>query len=561
MRKFLLKISFALVFSVSSLMSFSQIVISQVYGGGGNAGADYTHDFVELFNAGDEAVNINGWSIQYASAAGTSWSNHSVLPDSTLLPGQYFLIQQSQGTGGTTPLPTPDFVPPSLITMGAINLKILLANDAVIVSGENPTDANIVDKVGFGSATGFEGTVAPALSNTTAGFRLIGGCQDTNDNGADFIAAAPNPRNSASPLHVCSEIPEETVVTVSTENDVPAVINTLGGSLQLVASITPIETSQEVTWSITAGNAFASIDANGLVTAIADGTVTVVATSVADATASDEIDVVITNQTIAVVSVTASVTDGLPAQINTDGGTLQLEAVVFPSEANQEVVWSVSNGNLFATVDANGLVSALSNGTATLRATSAEDENIFDDIDVVISNQTIAVTSVVVTTQSGGAAEILVEDGTLQLVATANPVGASQQVVWSVQSGGSVASVNQSGLVTALSVGTATIRATSASNNTIYGELVVEVDYEIIGIEEDLNATMIQLYPNPTNGIINLKGVQELTSVSIYNVLGCLVYTTTTQSQINLSPFENGFYVVKVKTAQGKESIINVLKQ
>src|SRR6266545_4300063 len=47
------------------------VVISQVYGGGGNAGAPYTHDFVELFNRGSATVSLAGWSVQYTSATGT----------------------------------------------------------------------------------------------------------------------------------------------------------------------------------------------------------------------------------------------------------------------------------------------------------------------------------------------------------------------------------------------------------------------------------------------------------------------------------------------------------
>src|SRR5688572_27534580 len=51
------------------------VVISQVYGGGGNAGASLTHDFVELFNAGAVSVSLTGWSLQYATSAGTSWQS------------------------------------------------------------------------------------------------------------------------------------------------------------------------------------------------------------------------------------------------------------------------------------------------------------------------------------------------------------------------------------------------------------------------------------------------------------------------------------------------------
>jgi uncharacterized protein len=51
--------------------SSPHIVISQVYGGGGNSGAPYTHDFIELFNRSSEPVSLAGWSVQYASATGS----------------------------------------------------------------------------------------------------------------------------------------------------------------------------------------------------------------------------------------------------------------------------------------------------------------------------------------------------------------------------------------------------------------------------------------------------------------------------------------------------------
>ena len=89
------------------------IVISQIYGGGGNgATSQYSNDFVELFNRGSSPVNISGWSVHYASATGTNWLPAAPLPNVTLQPGQYFLIQFTGGTMGGSPLPTPDFVAP-----------------------------------------------------------------------------------------------------------------------------------------------------------------------------------------------------------------------------------------------------------------------------------------------------------------------------------------------------------------------------------------------------------------------------------------------------------------
>src|SRR4029450_12353334 len=44
----------------------SDVVISQIYGGGGNSNATYHNDYVELYNRGGSAVDLTGWSLQYA---------------------------------------------------------------------------------------------------------------------------------------------------------------------------------------------------------------------------------------------------------------------------------------------------------------------------------------------------------------------------------------------------------------------------------------------------------------------------------------------------------------
>src|SRR6266849_1682948 len=49
----------------------ADIVISQVYGGGGNSGAPYANDFIELFNRGTTTVSLAGWSVQYTSESCT----------------------------------------------------------------------------------------------------------------------------------------------------------------------------------------------------------------------------------------------------------------------------------------------------------------------------------------------------------------------------------------------------------------------------------------------------------------------------------------------------------
>jgi uncharacterized protein len=204
------------VFSFTTVAA-PRLAISQVYGGGGNTGATYTNDFIEVFNRGTSAVSLNGWSVQYTSATGTTWQVTN-LSNVSLQPGQYYLVQEAAGSGGTTPLPTPDAT--GSIAMAAAAGKVALVNTTTALSGSCPTGASIFDLVGFGTtASCFEGTgPAPAPSNTTADLRNGAGCTDTNDNAADFTTGAPAPRNTASPLHDCSADTAPSVASTNPAN-------------------------------------------------------------------------------------------------------------------------------------------------------------------------------------------------------------------------------------------------------------------------------------------------------------------------------------------------------
>ncbi|MCA9997625.1 MAG: lamin tail domain-containing protein, partial [Anaerolineales bacterium] len=185
------------------------IVISQIYGGGGNAGATYTHDFIELFNLGSSDVDITGWSVQYTSASGTAWQTTPLA--GTIAPGQYYLVQEAQGAGGTTPLPTPDAS--GSLNLSATSGKISLVSNATPLTGSCPL-ADAVDFVGYGSPNCAEGSAAPTLSNTLAAQRGSDGCNETDSNAADFASGAPNPRNSSSPTNVCTP-PSDDAPTVT----------------------------------------------------------------------------------------------------------------------------------------------------------------------------------------------------------------------------------------------------------------------------------------------------------------------------------------------------------
>lgn len=202
--------------SVAGLMTSSpaaatpgELVISQVYGGGGNSGAPLSHDFVELFNRSSAPVSLDGWSVQYASATGAGhFAAGAVSLGGVLNPGQYYLIRMGGGGAGEA-LPPPDAT--GGVLMGAAGGKVALVrsvtglacNGAPVVCAPEQL-AQIADLVGYGNAAFAEGAPAPTPSAALAVRRKAGGCTDTDANAADFETAAPAPRGTATPLAPCA---------------------------------------------------------------------------------------------------------------------------------------------------------------------------------------------------------------------------------------------------------------------------------------------------------------------------------------------------------------------
>jgi hypothetical protein len=173
----------------------ADVVISQVYGGGGNSGATLKNDYVQLYNHGTAPIDLAGWSVQYAAKTGASWQ---VTPLSgQVAAGARFLVAEAAGAGGTTDLPTPDVT--GSIAMSATNGKVALVEnaDALTCGATCAAATGVHDFVGYGAANDAEGGhPAPVLSNTTADIRAGSGATDTDDNAADFAAGTPDPEGS-----------------------------------------------------------------------------------------------------------------------------------------------------------------------------------------------------------------------------------------------------------------------------------------------------------------------------------------------------------------------------
>ncbi len=188
------------------------LVISQVYGAGGNVGAVFANDYVELFNRGSEPVSTEGMSVQYASATGTGDFQATPLTPVSVPPGGYHLVRLTGGANGA-PLPAADST--GTRDLSGTNGKVALATGttSIACNGGSSTCTpeelgRIVDLVGFGTANFFEGAAAaPSPSTTTALLRGAGGCTDTDQNGTDLAPGAPAPRNAATTPAPCGGAP------------------------------------------------------------------------------------------------------------------------------------------------------------------------------------------------------------------------------------------------------------------------------------------------------------------------------------------------------------------
>ena len=196
----------ALALTALSSSAQTRLVISQMYGGGGNTGAQFTNDFLELYNPTSSAISLNGLSIQYAAATSAAW-NSVALPAAVVQPGHYFLIQAAAGTTvPNSPLSPPaDFVVPAAGSSGnplnfsATAGKVAIVHGAAALTLACPAPSAYVTLIGYGpTANCYEGTgPAPAPSNTTADVRANPNA-DNFDNPSDFTIAAPTPHNSGS---------------------------------------------------------------------------------------------------------------------------------------------------------------------------------------------------------------------------------------------------------------------------------------------------------------------------------------------------------------------------
>jgi hypothetical protein len=359
----------------------SGVVISQVYGGGGNSGATLKNDFVELFNRGTGAVDLTGWSVQYAASGGTSWQRTN-LTALTLQPGQYYLVQESAGAGGTDNLPTPD-ASGTIAMSGTAGKVALVSSQTSITSGTACPTTGIVDFVGYGSAANcFEGTgPTGTLSNTTAALRANSGCTDTDQNAADFATGTPVPRNTMAPTHDCTA-----PTGVGSPASVPA-----GDSTVLTVTVTP--GFAPASTGLTVSCDLSAIDGSPTQSFVDDGTK-------GDVTAGD----LVYSDSVTIPAGASPGNDSIPCTVSDAQGRSSSTTIALTVEGPLEPIHAIQGAAHISPL-ADHVVST--NGIVTARATNGfwmQDPN--PDADVATSEGVFVFTSSTPSVTAGDAVHV-----------------------------------------------------------------------------------------------------------------------------------------------------------
>jgi len=314
--------------------------------------------------------------------------------------------------------------------------------------------------------------------------------------------------------------------------------------------------------------------------------------------------------------VVATAANALP-EIIANNGTLQLNATVHPAAFGQMVIWEITEGNEFATVDQEGLVTALGNGSVTIKATSAEDDAFFGEITIAISNQlsceeehpgsTEPITRVQFAdidnaSSADGGAEVPFTENfttvTAQLTAgesyiltvKGNTAGEflnhvtayadwNQDNVFTEEETYQVGTLeNSTGTDDTEAALSITVPETAADGNTVLrivklkDESIVPCNFALYGQTEyygltvvhaaaidHVNKTMVTVYPNPVKDVLNITTTLPVSTVGIYNNLGQLVLSTTAPA-IDMATLSSGMYIVKVQLHNGVQSVYKIIK-
>ncbi len=258
-----------------------------------------------------------------------------------------------------------------------------------------------------------------------------------------------------------------------------------GAKLPLTATLTPANTTQTgIVWE-SSDTSIATVS-GGVVTGVAAGSATITATSSVNSEITDTFTVTVEQVDVDLESVAIYVAGEEASAANMyEGDFLQLASVLTPANTTQHgISWSSNNASV-ATVNSDGLVTAVKAGTATITLQPTDNSSVSPaTIIITVAKKPVPITAITVKAEND--ATHMYVGNTLQMTAELDPIDTTDTgVVWSSLNE-DYATIDSAGLVTAIAEGEVTIRCTSVNASAVYGEYTIDV-YQTHGENKNID--------------------------------------------------------------------------
>lgn len=328
------------------------------------------------------------------------------------------------------------------------------------------------------------------------------------------------------------------------------------GSLKIIAEVYPSDASNKtIFWEIIENSHIAGITQDGLLEAKGtdDGKVRIrVSATDGSRVFADTMITVINQVLVESISISSS---GI--KIDEPEGSIQFTANVLPEEAfNKELQWEIISGSSIASLSPDGVLQAngTGDGTVTMRISATDGSGVYKEVSIRISNQ-IAVTEVVIS-----AADTVINTlmGSLQLEALILPENASDKnVVWSLEKGHSLATVNQEGQLTASGEenGTVMVRVASVSFPEIFDEISISVQNQVTS-SRMVQPEELRIWYAAGKIRFEVPASNKTGELSVYTIEGKLMKTIkidrwVTRGEIDIHELERGIYLIRLDSPAG----------
>jgi uncharacterized protein YjdB len=235
---------------------------------------------------------------------------------------------------------------------------------------------------------------------------------------------------------------------------------------------------------------------------------------------------------VLVQNITVTTLENVPAIVST-GNTLQLLGTILPDNTtNKSITWTVAEGSEKATISSTGLLTAISDGIVTVRATTQDGSGVFGDLAVTI---VVKAQSITVATPDNIPAMVW-PGSTLQLQALVLPENTTNKnVSWTIAEGSENATISSTGLLTAIANGIVIVRATAKDGTGVSNELSVKITDIIAGRTYVISA-------RHSGKVLSVDNQKECTSIDVKQDR----YTGSASQQWKLEEAGNDYYKLLV---------------